>query len=210
MATLRAHLDRSGPYFISATCIEPNWFSLPNALVWGVMSEQLHFIRHAYGVRIRAFILLQNEIFLLIETPNRNLSASMNWFMKETSRSLVRAAGRINQCYRSRYHRCLLTTHHQFRTAYKYLYHSSIVHGLSQEVLNYPFSTLPGLLGKHHQLIPVSEDQILFGDIERTLKWLNLKPGQEDWFAVKRALKKREFSLGRKFGRIHPLESNSL
>ncbi len=66
---------------------------------------------------------------------------------------------------------------------------------MSDNVEDYPFSTLHGLLGRRLLLIPVVDDTILFPDIGCTLKWLNTKPKDKHVVDIKNALGKAEFSL---------------
>jgi REP element-mobilizing transposase RayT len=203
-------LQSDFPYHIGARCINRDWFCLPMSEVWEIMSEQLAFIHHAYGVKIHAFVLMNNHFHLIISTPNSNLSEAIGWFMRESSRTLTRAGNRINQTYGGRHFRSILTSHHYFLNAYKYLYHNPIQAGICENALDYPFSTLPGLLGRRRLLIPVVEDLTLFSDVDGTLQWINKKPTDENWNAVKYAGRKREFKFAKINGRPHPLENDML
>ncbi len=208
----RAHtiLQSQYPYHVGARCINQEWFSLPMDFVWEVMCEHLHFIHHAFGVHILAFVLMDNHFHLLIYTPRANLSEAMAWFMRETSRTLTRAGNRINQTYGGRYYRCVISTHHYYLNAYKYLYHNPVHAGICSNVLDYPYSTLPGLLGHQKLVIPVRHDDTLFNDLDGTIRWINKRPTQENWETVGRALHRKEFKLPRQNGRLHSLEIDSL
>jgi hypothetical protein len=81
---------------------------------------------------------------------------------------------------------------------------------LCRDVLEYPYSTLPGLLGRSKLIIPMAEDITLFSDVEGTVKWLNTPPHTEDWRAIGRALRKREFKLTRQNHKFHRLELDTL
>ena len=203
-------LQSEFPYHIGARSINREWFELPMCEVWQLMAEQLHFVHHAFKLRIHAFVLMHNHFHLIASTPDGNLSEAMAWFMRETSRSLTRAGNRINQSYGGRHYRSVMATPIYYLNAYKYLYRNPVQAGLCESVQDYPFSTLSGLLGHRHLLIPVGDDQTLFSDIEGTLSWLNHQPKAEDWEAVKRALHRPEFAFPRPNNRPHHLEFDAL
>jgi REP element-mobilizing transposase RayT len=179
-------------------------------VVWRIMCDQLYFIHHAYQFRIYAFVLMSNHFHLMVKTPLANLDDGMGWFMRESSRSLVKAGNRINQTYGGPYFRTVIRGHHHFLNTYKYNYYNPVKAGICDDVSSYPYSTLSGLLGRSPLIIPVEEDVTLFSDVDATLRWLNRKPDEENWLAVRRALRKNEFRLARENGRPHSLEIDTL
>jgi len=203
-------LQSDYPYNVGARCINRSWFSLPMDTVWNVMTDQLHFIHNAFDVRVHAFVLMSNHFHLIVRTPQSNLDQAMRWFMRETSRSLVKAGNRINQTYGGPHFRCILGSNHHYLNAYKYIYHNPVAAGVCQNVLDYPYSTLPGLLGKRRLVIPIEEDLTLFNDIEGTLSWLDRQPDPNHWKAMGSALRRSQFQLGRLNKRLHPLETERL
>jgi REP element-mobilizing transposase RayT len=203
-------LQSEFPYHISARCINREWFSLPLPWVWKILSEQLYFLYYSFDVHILAFVLMNNHFHLMVQTPKSNLSDAMAWFMRESSRELVRLGNRINQTYGGPHFRSVIRSSHYYLHAYKYLYHNPIAANLCEDILEYPYSTLPGLLGRTPLLIPVQEDHTLFNDVDGTLRWLNSKPDEENWKAVRKALRRSEFRIGRENNRPHPLETDAL
>jgi len=198
------------PYHVGARSINQEWFQIPMPEVWEIMCGQLHFIHHAFGVRIHSFVLMNNHFHLLVSTPQANLSEAMSWFMRETSRGLTRAGNRINQSYGGRYFRSVIGSPLYYMHAYKYVYLNPVKAGLVQHPWDYPFSTLHGLLGQGHIMIPLIEDTTLFGDVEGTLKWLERMPDEESWDSVGHALWRPTFWLAKRSGRANPLENNAL
>jgi putative transposase len=201
------------PYHVSARCHNKDWFDLPMEKVWQVMSEQLYFAHHAYQLRIHSFVLMNNHFHLLVRTPRANLSEAMSYFMRETSREIARQSGRINQTYGDRYHRTLICSNHYFMHAYKYIYRNPVEAGLTARVENYPHSTLHGLIRGSHCLIPIEEDTLLFAEgrgVSQTLQWLNHSPSLENKEALQKALRLREFRLGkqRRNKKRHVLETD--
>jgi hypothetical protein len=84
---------------------------------------------------------------------------------------------------------------HYYLHAYKYFYRNPVHAGLCTRVEEYPYSTLRGLVGLAHTLIPVAEDETLFSDVHGTLEWLNKKPNENSWIDVGNALRKSKFKL---------------
>ncbi|MCB0340724.1 MAG: transposase [Bdellovibrionales bacterium] len=194
------------PFHITARCINKEWFHLPMPAVWTVMENYLYFIHHEYKIILHAFVLMTNHFHLIATAPEANISEAMNYFMRETSRNLTEASGRINQTYGSRFFRTLIESEHYYQHAYKYVYRNPVEAGLTNKVEDYPYSTLHGLMGRSHTLIPTTYDDTLFSDLEATLNWLNQPPQRDDLSAVQSALRKRVFKLPRSttYGQ-HPL-----
>jgi putative transposase len=210
MSRYRTVLQSDFPYNIGARCINRDWFKIPLPEVWEIMSEQLSFMHHAFEVEILAFVLMSNHFHLIATTPHANIDVAMAWFMRESSRTLVRAGNRINQTYGGPYFRSILKCHHYYLNAYKYLYYNPVHAGACCLVEEYPYSTLPGLLGSRRLTIPVEDDLTLFNDPEGTLEWLNRKPDEQNWQAVRKATRRREFQFGRCSNRRHKLEIDTL
>jgi putative transposase len=185
------------PYHISGRCINKEWFNLPMSTVWSIMSDELRFANYAYGVKIHSFVLMTNHFHLLLSTPEANLSLAMWNFMGKSSRFLTKAGNRINQTYGSRHFRTVVKGYHYFTHAYKYVYANPVKAGLCERAELYPYSTLNGLIGLNRLTIPLEEDTLLFGNVEKTLEWLNKKTDDEDWQKIKTAMKKKEFKIAK-------------
>jgi putative transposase len=157
--------------------------------VWNVMSDYLYLLHHGFGTQIHAFVL--------ITSPAGNMSQALLYFMRETSKEISRLSGRINQTYGNRNHSTLLSDPMYFINSYKYIYQNPIRAGICERVEEYPYSTLPGLLGLRPLAIPVAYDTLLFepADLEESLLWLNRKPKDEHIDEIRRALRKPEFEL---------------
>jgi putative transposase len=183
------------PYHVRSRCINRDWFSQPMEEVWEIMSEQLFFINHAFKVKIHAFVLMSNHYHMLISTPEGNLSESMAWFNRETSRSVIKDSERINQTYGGRFKGTLITSFHHFINVYKYIYRNPVTAGICKNVEAYPFSTLHGLLGLAPMTIPMELDTLLFENMDSHMDWLNLEPKKEHLEEIRKGLKKSVFAL---------------
>lgn len=204
--------DPNLPYHVGARCTNRERFAVPLEKVWDIMELQLYFVKHAFNLKIHAFVLMPNHFHLLVSAPEANLSQAMRYFMTETSRALLRLSGRINQTYGSRYFRTSIPSLHYFLNVYKYLYRNPVNANLCSQVEDWPFSTLSGLLGLSPLLIPLEEDTLLFaeGEMESHLRWLNREPDDISWEEVRKALRKPEFKIPHRGNRASPLEIDML
>lgn len=192
MARRKVIVQGHFPYFVTARCINREWFKIPLPEVWEIMSNYLYFVSFAFGFRIHGFVLMSNHFHLIVSTPLLNLSPGMNYFMREVSKTITARAGRINQTFGGPYYPCVLATNSYYFNAYKYLYRNPVRAGLVDRCENWPYSTLRGLLGQESLLIPVVDDTILFDESDdfSALKWLNhahLEDEKETAWGLKRA-----------------------
>lgn len=178
--------------------------------VWEIFSAQLYFVHFAFRAQVLAFVLMNNHFHMILLTPEANLSEIMAWFMRETSRELTRASGRINQCYGGRHFRSLIGSPLYYLHAYKYLYLNPVKAGLVGDVLSYRYSSIRGLLGLQKLEFPVAYDDTLFSDVDGCIRWLNRKPSEENWETVRKALRRKEFTLPMINRMPHPLEEDAL
>jgi len=196
------------PVSLGARCINKDWFGMSMDEVWSVMEDYLHFISHAYDIRIHLFVLMSNHYHMVARAPQNNMPAAMQYFQTETSRRITKAAGRINHLWRQKYFRSIIGGTRYYLHAYKYFYRNPVEAKICERVQDYPYSTLHGLLGHKKLIIPVCSDDTLFAGVDDTLAWLNTPPEKGHSEIIRKALRRREFKLPRdpkKAGR-HPLE----
>jgi putative transposase len=195
-------------YHLTARTNNRDWFALPMTTVWQIMSDYLHFSSCAFGVQTLAFVLMENHFHLIAKFPEADLSQSMQYFMRETSRSISLSSHRINHVYGTRIFRSRISSQHHLRNVYKYVYRNPVEAKIVSRPEDYQYSTLHGLLGASKLFIPLQSDFILFGEgVERTLEWLNQRPLNGDREAVRQGLKSQLFKLPRVLTslRQHPL-----
>ncbi len=185
------------PYHVGGRCINKEWFNVPAPVLWDIFSEQLYFLNRAFDFRIHSFVLMTNHYHMLCQTPAVNLAEGMQYFNTQTSKLIAKQSGRINHVYGGRFFRSLINSNHYFEHAYKYVYRNPVCAGLVSRAENYPWSTLHGLIGRKAELIPLTEDFLLFDQVEKTLSWLNRDYAPHHREVIKRALAKSEFKLPR-------------
>ncbi len=184
------------PYFITCRCINKEWFRIPTDKVWEIFGDYLFFCTHAFGLQVHAFILMSNHFHMLATTPQANLDKIMNYLLREVSRAISFSSNRENQTFGGPYHRSLIEKLPHYFHAYKYLYRNPVDAGICSRVEEYPFSTLRGLLGLRHLIIPTFDSMDLIEDTGNVLDWLNSAPSEIEWRqSISKALKKHRFEL---------------
>ncbi len=187
------------PYHVSTRCINKDWFAAPLSDVWQTMSEVLTKTQLVYSIQIHSYVLMSNHFHLIVTTPDLNLSQAMNYFLRESSRELLKRTERLNCTFTPRFFRSRIQTHQEFLKVYKYVYRNPVEAGICDQVEAYPWSTLHSLIGMSRLTIPLVKDEILFEKTEQTLKWLNEAPHPHHYHLVKKALRKPEFKFPKKF-----------
>jgi REP element-mobilizing transposase RayT len=188
------------------------WFVKDMDAAWEILTRNLHFAHLAFGVRIHAFVMMSNHYHLIVSSPNGNLSAAMSYFGRQTAREMTAISHRINQTFGNRFHRSLLHSPLYFLHAYKYVYRNPVSAGLCKKVEDWPYSTLPALLGESPVHVPVLDDE-RWGTIDErewNLMWLNCTPSDEDMSAVRKALRRSTFKLPKSASRDGKLENETL
>jgi putative transposase len=184
--------DPNSPYHVTSRCINRDWFSMSTVDVWNIFSTNLKFATHAFDLRLHAFVLMNNHFHMLVTAPTGNLSESMAYFIRESSRQITHDTQRINQTFARRFKRTRTADFHYFFNTYKYIYQNPLRAGLVRRVEEYPFSSLPGLLGLGPLVLPV-EDPNLVDNTNHTLRWLNEPIQGERVRDLRRALIHRDF-----------------
>ncbi len=210
MGSSRFIVSTDHPYNITGRCLNREWFAIPLDEVWNILCEYLFFVSRAFDLKIHLFLLMQNHFHLMASTPTGTISQAMQYFMAQTSRAMAKEANRINHIWGARYYRCRISSHHYYLNAYKYNYRNPVSAKLVERAEDYPFSSLHGLLGKSRLIVPVVEDVTLFSDVAGTLNWLNQESAPQDWLAVRRALRRKDFELPKIDSRPNPLEIDLL
>ncbi len=185
------------PYHVTARSLNREPFPIPIREMWWLMEDYLFLTAHLYELQIHSFVLMPNHFHLLVSTPNANIGAAMNYFMRETARETSRIAHRINQTFGARHHKTLVKDARYFFDVYKYVYRNPVRARLVEKVEDYEFSTLHGLLGSSQLVIPIAEDTLLFeGDSpDQQLRWLNSEPGDGLEDEVRQGLRHPEFAV---------------
>lgn len=200
------------PYHVGCRAHNKEKYPISLDHLWRLMCDELVLTHHLYNLKIHSFVLMPNHFHLLASTPDANLSEAMRYFMGRVSKEINFRAQKINQNHGSRFFRCLIGSYHYYMNAYKYVYRNPVKAGLCMRVEEYRYSSLQMYLGLQSIDIPLFGDPLLMDDLGGTLKWLNTPSLEEDWSAVRKALRHGRFKLPicRTSRRPHTLETGLL
>ena len=185
------------PYHITGRTNDGLIFPCELKEAWNIYSCALRFTAEIFGVRILAFVMMNNHFHLLMTTPTVNLSDFMKYFMKRTSDDIRAIRGHKNHLYGDRYYSCLVDNQNYFQTVLKYIYQNPLRAKICDSVLDYPFSTLRGFLGLEHMLIPVFDDYQFFDNLDQNLKWLEETIEADQIPMIRDTLRGQTLSSGR-------------
>lgn len=198
MAKSNVNHFSSFPYHITGRMANRNTFHLELPTVWDVMSDYLCMCHYIYGLRIHSFVLMPNHFHLIASLTTHSLPIVMNRFMSHTSLEMNRLTNRMNQNWGGPHFKCEIIGFHYFMNCYKYVYQNPVRANLCQRVQDWKFSTIHSLLGQSRATFPIIEDTILFENhrfSSKQLSWLNKPANPDDLTSMRRALKRKQFSL---------------
>src|SRR5574338_252694 len=114
------------PYHVTSRANNREWFFLPQAICWEVFGEKLSIVSERYRAKVLAFVLMSNHFHLLIQTPDGNLDAIMNYLIREVSRTIGARSRRINRIFGGRYKWSLIQDECYIAHVYKYVYRNPV------------------------------------------------------------------------------------
>ncbi len=184
------------PYHVTARTNDKKPFECTMEEAWRVYSSALWFYSHACETKILGFVLMKNHFHLLLQTPKSNLSEFMKLFMKRTSDDIRSITGSLNHLYGNRYYPSLIQTDSYHRLVFKYVFQNPLRAGASKNVIEYPYSSLRGLFGLQHCMIPAVDELNLLNNPNQALKWLNDEYTNEKSNQISQGLRVQTFKPG--------------
>lgn len=134
--------SNSNYYHITARSNNKEFFYLPILNDWDIMTRKLSELQRQHGIKIAAFMLMNNHFHLLLLTPNEDIDRVMYFFMKDVTLEIQKYSGRINKIFGGRYKGSMITSYGQLVNVYKYIYRNPVEVNLSETTESYPYSTL--------------------------------------------------------------------
>tara|TARA_B100000749_G_scaffold280893_1_gene280409 strand:+ start:11004 stop:11597 length:594 start_codon:yes stop_codon:yes gene_type:complete len=177
--------------------------------VFAIYLDTIQSLKSKYGTEFFNFVLMNNHFHMVVKTPDRNISESMQFFMNQTSKMIASASGRINRIYGGRYHWTIIKEPHHFAHAYKYVYQNPLRAGLVKCISKYPWSSIAE--DQKHLRTMLSEIpepySIYFSERrEENLAWLN-QIGSDKWRdRIKKSLKRTTFKITRDRKSTKPMQ----
>lgn len=184
------------PFHITSRTPNRCPFPIPLDRVWEIMSYELYWCHKKYNLQTLSFVLMPNHFHLIARTQDVALGKILNDLMRDTSKRINKEAGRINQNWGEVAYRTQIADLRYYFNVYKYVYQNPLRAKLCKNVMDYPYSTLHGKLGRSHLFIPTMEDTTLFeGPLEANLKWLNKVQEPDEVEYIRTGLKYQKFHL---------------
>ena len=190
------------PYHITARTNNREWFFGQNKDSWSAFRTHLQVISKVYNAQIVSFVLMSNHFHMIVKTPDKNISSIMNYFMRETSRSIAEKTNRMNHIFGGRYKWCLIQQDDYLAHAYRYVYRNPLVAGLTKRAEDYPFSTLHCLKRGICPGFPLVDQLALQSehipqDLKNRFSWINIDLPSEQVDLIRRALRRSKFHFSR-------------
>ena len=140
---------------------------------WEIFSDALQELHEGEGVTTHAFVLMSNHYHWLCRYDFRSDPAIFEWFheilnmpfLGENEEYTV-ALERDASIYEVKHIK-------QYQTLYRYIYQNPVKAGLAKRAEDYPFSTLPALLGKTKKAFQCTDEMNLIYYPEKMLDWIN-------------------------------------
>lgn len=172
--------SKTNYYHVTARANNREFFYLPVLNVWDIMTRKLGKLQAEHGIKVAAFVLMNNHFHLLILTPNEDIDRIMYFVMKEVTLEIQKCTGRINRIFGGRYKGSMIQNYGHLVNVYKYILRNPIEVNLADDAENYPYSTL-FYQYKSSTRLPFHIERILpkhafeqFDNLDE-LKWINQK-----------------------------------
>jgi hypothetical protein len=144
-------------------------------------------------------MLMANHYHWLLTASDMELGEVMQFFSRSVTRTFNRKSGRSGHLFRGRYQRTQITDPLHFESAYKYVYRNPVRAGVCDRVEDYPYSSLPILLGTVAPGFALSNSREMpdtwLTDRGADLEWLNQPFKKELEQRIQQGLRKSIFEL---------------
>jgi putative transposase len=204
------------PYHVTNQVNNREAYPLELTRVWKLFVQVLFESCLLHGARTHALVLMPNHFHLLVSCPESDLGTLMGDFGTQFTKRHNRVADRVGHLFRGRYHWSLIDSSLYAAHAVRYVYRNPVRAGLveAEQILNYPFSTLPmklGLQSMELTLHPMDSDWVPTDSVD-LLEWVARHTPREEEELIRRGLRRREFGLGmdRSTARRRTLSASSL
>ncbi len=154
-----------------------------------------------YGARFHAAVLMSNHFHVVLSTPEMDLGAVTRLLIGKFAKSINRESLRSGHVFTGRHKWTLIDHPAHYMHTIKYVYRNPVKAKLAKKVEDYPYSSLHGLMGESHLLLPIvptlakfdNQESIIFS--ESGMNWLNTSTPNEEYLAIKTALRRPCFTM---------------
>ncbi len=191
--------SRDNYYHITARSNNREFFFLPMDEVWEVMTTKLEHLQREHGIRIAAFVLMNNHFHLLVLTPNLDIDRLMYFFMKGVTLEIQKRTKSINKIFGGRYKGSMIDSYAYLVNVYKYIYRNPVEAKIVARAESYLYSSLH-FKNKIDNRMSFQLERVLphfaFDKYENLneLEWINQSFSQPEAKSIKTGLQKTTFS----------------
>lgn len=186
----------SFPYHITNRSNNKEFFYIEQARLWEIFMKCFEHLVMQFECELHAFVLMSNHYHLLISTPQNNIGESMKYLHREVARIANKETHRINHFFGGRYKWSLIEHENYYWNATKYIFQNPVRANLCSSVTDYSFSSL-NRDSENFQWMMTDFFHDRKKPIELDKSWLNEVFPEEQLVGIRKALRRREFSLPR-------------
>ncbi|MBC7397433.1 MAG: transposase [Bdellovibrionales bacterium] len=144
------------PYHVTARSNNKELFPGEQDLMWKVITSELYLLTLTHEIEIQSFVLMPNHFHLIITVPKADLGVVMNLLMSAVTKSVNYYTSRSGHVFGGPYFWSLITATRYYGHAFKYVYRNPVRARICDQVEEYRFSTLHGLLGQSALPFPLT------------------------------------------------------
>ena len=132
--------------------------------------EYLERACQRYSIIIHTFCLMRNHFHLLVETPEANLSAAMQWINVSYATYFNRKRQRNGHLFQGRFKAILIDADAYLKHLSRYIHLNPVRVKMVDTPAEYPWSSYPAFMGKQKILKSLQTDRLLsvFGNNKKT------------------------------------------
>ncbi len=174
MAKRNTFQDDRCPYHVVGRTVDRECFLASLQDVFNLFQIHLTYCSLIFNIRINGFVLMANHFHLLVTDPNGKIIPAIDYLIDQVEKTLKNLENRNKPVFFEKpihIDQIKNRTHLQF--VYKYLYRNPIEAKICSRAEQYPFSTLPFLLGKRNMTMTVFDNFNLIVNPHEKLKWIN-------------------------------------
>ena len=142
---------------------------------FGSMVSWLDTLPLFFSIRIHHAILMSNHIHILLTTTEGNIGRAMSYCLTNLSKYFHYKNDTINHIFGNRYSPTIIESNNHLINVIRYIYQNPVRAGITNNVFDYPYSTLSNYLGNANNGFIVSPDSYTFEKFKRGLE------GRDEW-----------------------------
>ncbi len=155
MARKTVIYSTTNPYHVTFRRNNREPFRLPLERVWQILETEVRYSVYQSGIRPHAVTLMPNHGHISLSTPERSISHAMQNLLSRFTRRLNDESGNQDRVFGTRYHGTLITSQSYWANVIRYIYQNPVRAKLTRSVLEWPYTTLYGLVGSSRCNIPI-------------------------------------------------------